>query len=443
MTLLSARSFGVVWENISGQTALRQQLYNEVDDPGIRLAYLGIKDHNKKHLPGSVDEAMLVYEERVRKTLEVLENQNPGLEIKMTKVDFKGYQISCIPQSFCRNSNLMNAMKQSLDAVENVKINGDSFRTVSAIGDNYIDGYKKAKAIANFPDYKNGANFYQFLDEKLKEAIKQATGKEVDKIDPYDLHFLKNLEQQISDYRSGKLNRVDPKFLPLINVLDNLMEIPFEASHNLGEQLTKALGVDNDSQKVKGYQISTALSGDDLFIVIKDKDNNIIRVIGSDARGLGVSNMVTRLQEAVSFYKKKTSLTSNQQSNEISTYAIHRADELMESSMKRFQEILTRKISIAPDHFDLDEIIHQAHHDYFEEASTKNKNLMLLRNAAITDCIPSSSINHNKCIMNKIGSIHNLLKELESRGVDAHFGDSCMGVLYWLKKYGMIARKIE
>jgi hypothetical protein len=75
------------------------------------------------------------------------------------------------------------------------------------------------------------------------------------------------------------------------------------------ESLHKIINSMNGKITLKnGMTISKAFSGDDLYIIIKNATGNNIDLIGADARGLGITNMMTRLNELVTPGTKTNSI---------------------------------------------------------------------------------------------------------------------------------------
>jgi hypothetical protein len=85
----------------------------------------------------------------------------------------------------------------------------------------------------------------------------------------------------------------------------------------------------------------------------------------------------------------------------------------------------------------LDQVIASANNDYIEqivrEKPGSNVKLMEMRAGSVCNCDGQDI----KVVMNRITATHNRLKLMEKAGYHGHFGTSCIGVEYWVRKLGI------
>ncbi|MBT3583633.1 MAG: hypothetical protein HN509_01895 [Halobacteriovoraceae bacterium] len=406
----------------------RTEIFENPNDPGIRLSWVGMKAVNKEGI-GKINKVIDGFESKLCDQFSSPEfkSKNPGVEVKVNKMDFKGYYITCTPSPACLSTvTELTAKIPAQDVPNAANPKNAKFELTSARAVNYQEGYIKSKVQVSYPDYKVNQSLSEFIDKKLSAAVKEATGSDISKIDLGDETFKIKLRESIAAIRAGKGDSVDPKMKPLVQALDDLLETPFVGTNNLEKEMKAALET-AEGATVKGkYVVSTAISGDDLFVIVKDKSGKVLKIVGADARGLGVTNMETRYNQVAELYKGK-GIQSTQDILDLSSRAITDADLKMDGSIERYKKaILERLESAGPG--GLDDALKAAHLDYHQLSTTDSK-FMQMRTAMIPNCVPK-----NACILDSITATHNLLKEMEVRGIDGHFGDSCLGGAYWMRK---------
>jgi hypothetical protein len=452
------------YEDVSSvdHSAKREGIIKKTDDPGLRLSWKDMKQKNKDYLIGTVDEVVGLFESKICDKFSGPEfkKSNPGVDILVTKTDFKGYFITCLPKDRCKEVDL----KSYASKLEKPKFKavGDStveeiFEFTTSTGDNYNDGYVKARVIEAYGDkYDPNKSVGEFLDKELSISIQEATGeKDILKLEGNDPVFMEKLQQNIGHFRAGDHDKIDGNFKKLIQTLD-AMEIPFESSDNFDEALERAMesdldGLEDKAGKLKpddSYTVSRAQGGDDMTLVIKDSENQIVKVVGADAKGLGMMNMTTRYESYLQNVKNGVSTSTTGDLLRISGEAITVADNRMFSSMDAYKEIFEFNLNNSGIS-DIDMIIRKSHDDYltlqYLEESERHKipslanlktkvseeDLMQMRAGAMNACGIS-----RQCVKDRITTIHNTLKLMEKAGIDGHFGDSCIGTEYWARKLG-------
>lgn len=462
---LNPLSYGCKYDDISSanRSADRSAFIAKQNNPGLRISWKDMKQKNKDYLIGTVDKVVKSFEKQMcDKIVDAkFKRSNPGIDIHITKTDFKGYYINCLPKDRCRDIDLEGLTKKfSKPRFKPTKeiLTEQIFEFTTAKGENYNDGYVKARVKDAYGDkYDPKKSVGEFLDKEIQSAIKTATGlDDLNSEKILDPRFMANLDVQINHFRAGDLDKVDDKIMPLIKALDS-MEIPFESSDNFDEALDNAMRSDNDGvsselkrlKKGERYTIGRAQGGDDMTLVIKDKDGQIVKVVGADAKGLGLLNMTTRFESYIkNFQDKRVETNTTNDLIRVSTEAINVADERMFSSMDAYHEIFEYNLNNSGTD-DIDLIIRRSHEDYMalqfldeqqleEIDSIKNlktkyskKGLMNMRAGAINACGLSK-----QCVKDRITTIHNTLKLMEKAGIDGHFGDSCIGTEYWARKLG-------
>ena len=465
IVLLSRESIACKYDDVSGaeQSFRRQAIINSPDNPGLRLAWKNMKQKNKDYLIGTVDEVVGLFESKMcdKFSNAKFKKKHPGVDVLITKTDFKGYFITCLPRDRCKNIDL-NAYAREMEkpifkATKN-RPTEEVFDFTTSQGDNYNDGYVKARVLESYSGkYDPKTSVGEFLDKELKESIKLATGSDdLSKLAVDDPAFMEKLQFNIGHYRAGDFAEVDENFRPLIKGLDS-MEIPFESSDNFDAALESAMksdvdGFESGDKKLSSnekYVVSRAQGGDDMTLVIKDSKGQIVKVVGADAKGLGMMNMTTRYEAYLDNIKNsEVSTNTTNDLLRVSGEAINVADRRMFSSMDAYNEIFEYNLNnsgIA----DIDMIIRKSHEDYlalqFVDEADRAKipslanlkvkigkeDLMQMRAGAMNACGLSKL-----CVKDRITTIHNTLKLMEKAGIDGHFGDSCIGTEYWARKLG-------
>jgi len=387
--------YACVVTNITGdnEKAIRQQVFNSKYE-GVRIAYSGIKEANAAFGLGAVNTAMESFEK------DLCEKLPQGT--KVYKTDFKGYFIRCAEQCSNTVSKLDEVMAPSLENSEQklnfTKVRANSFR----------EGYVKARVMSEYGD--TGDELISFINKELSESI--------DGLDIKSDEFKLSLSKSIELYRKGKVDQIDKKHLRLIKSLDVLLEVPYSNSNNIDQELETAMN--------KNSKITSAQTGDDLFIIIKEGDQ-VSKVIGADAKGLGVLNIMSRLE---SLSDNQEAFQSIDDVYDLSINSIKDADLIMDQSMKTYESIMKEEILNYPAR-DMELSIGIAHRKY-EQMAAENQSLMSMRAGALTNCGKDP-----KVVMNQITAIHNRLKTLESSGITGYFGNSCLGAQYWLLKNGL------
>lgn len=391
--------------NLTDQAMVNERikLFEDNKNPGVRLAITELKSANKKFGLGSVNTAIDSYEKRLCDAF-----KKNKLEVKVVKTDFKGYFIQCSPMPNCLSQ--VESVTRNIPGPNPGK--GEILPMKSAQASNYREGYIRARIQESYPDAKGSLpEFIQKeIDQGIKEA-KQAGGNTEAKL-------LANIDL----YRSKGEEAVDPAFKRVVRGLDQLLETPFASANNIDHELDQALK--GAGKKVGAYQVSTALTGDDLFVVIKSGDK-IEKVIGVDARGLGSMNMLTRYQEFLKLQNGKGQLDSMDKVFDLSQGAMKQADHMMESSFKSFNQVLTEELAKGGTE-SLELRVQNAHLRY-QELQKTNPNLMKMRSGFIAQCDGDRTQ-----VMNRITAIHNQLKELEAKGIDEFYPTSCLGAQYLL-----------
>ncbi|MBC75879.1 MAG: hypothetical protein CME64_07675 [Halobacteriovoraceae bacterium] len=414
ISLFFSMAHGIELENLTGDAQQEARAsYISRQDPGIRIAVLGIKESNSEYGPGEVNSMISDYEKSMTKALE-------AMDAKVVKTDFKGYYLTCNPSPKC----LEKAM-QKLNSISPPHQERDvKLGTSQVISNNYREGYMNARIHSHFPDQKE--DMHKFISKKLKSSLVKATGQQTPSKDLLQSgDFTKTLGDEIDKFRANGPKAVSPRFRDLVLMLD-LLEIPYSASSDIDKELSSAL---NAKGQKKSLHTVSAQTGDDLFVVIKKGDENL-RLVGADARGLGRVNMLTRFQEFASHMLDGDDIDSMDEVFKLSESAIKIADAMMETSMKKYEEILNKELRFArPEN--LDEALEKAHAKY-NLAQSDDINLMQIRAGALDKC------NKNQAqLMNRIGALHKRLKMLEGAGIENAYGSSCLGLELQLLRKGL------
>ncbi|MBT4790945.1 MAG: hypothetical protein HON90_05200 [Halobacteriovoraceae bacterium] len=432
--VFSSYSYSCDYTNLTAKKRYeeREQVYLNMDNPGVRLAWKDMKKKNKKYLIGTVDKVIKNYEKSLCESFDSpeFEKNNPGVKIKIQKMDFKGYLLTCLKncKGFDLQSHIARVEAPVFPPDKEVPTKSvDKFKLIMASANNYQEGYVKARILDEYPNYNSKDSLSDFIQKELKLAINSATDNK--SVDLNDKIFQDNLSQSIVATRAENLEQVNPKFKKLIKALDVLMEIPFTGSNNFEEELKLAISDEHVNAANRGKHVVSAQSGDDLTLVLK-QNGKMVKVVGADAKGLGVLNMMTRLEGFIEFSKDGKTIESMQDVLNISKGAIAKADERMEASMKNYQETMEHTLANSQPGKSIDKVIKEAN-DIYIDKQKKNPLLMEMRAGAINPCGQST-----KCVMDRVTTIHNTLKKMEDYGVKGHFGDSCLGTEYWARKYG-------
>jgi hypothetical protein len=425
LTLFSSYAFSCEVTNLTDQAQAnsRNALFNNMDNPGVRLAWSGMKEMNKQFGLGGVNSVISGHEKSLCESFSkgAFSRNNPEVKVQIYKTDFKGYYISCTPQPGCTST-----VSGHLKTIEPPTFPGTNtkFQTIHADAANYQEGYVKTRVIAEYQNYR--PPLHKFVKEEMDQAIKIA--KEAHP-GMSEKQFMELMSKNADLYRSSGIDSVDPSFKRLVMGLDNLLETPFAGSNDIDKELLRALTEDLDPNRA-GYQVSSAVTGDDLFLVIKE-NGEVKKVIGADARGLGVTNMTTRYTEYMEQMSKHGGINGMKDVFGLSMRAIKRADYQMDTSLNQYADLVKAELANIGDR-DLDEVIGTAHGKYYQQISD-NPELMQIRSGAIEACQKTSK----DCVMNRITTVHNRLKILEKAGIDGHYGASCLAVEYALLKNGL------
>lgn len=405
--------------NITGNTAQRQGLFAKENLPGVRVGIGGMKDANGKYGLGKVNDSLSSYEKRLCQKLAATK----GMSAKIVKTDFKGYYVTCSPMPSC-----LDGLEKTVAQVGAPELpEGEKLQANSVKASNYSEGYIKARAVSEYPG--KTSDFDSFVKEELEAGIKEATGNSrLESVDPDDEKFMRQLSQNVENYRKKGIEAVDPKFRRLVKGLDNLMEVPFVNSNNIEEELDHALS-GKGASSASDFKVSAAQTGDDLFVVIRQGDE-VQKVVGADARGLGVTNMTSRYKELALAYSEGRPPAGVKDVMDLSGKAVERADASMDKSLGLYKKLVIEELEKGPGD-SLDQAVKAAHDRYNEMAKT-DPDLMAVRAGAINNC----GSDQGK-IMNRITAIHNRLKIMEAAGHDGVFGASCLGAEYLILKHGL------
>ena len=414
--------FSIPFTDLSSESNIskRIELINNNSLSGIRLHIGGVKEANKAGA-GYVNETIETFQNQVKQELELrLKNNNQGISnIHFLKTDFKGYYITCQPitKSYdCRKrvSQILNPLITDALVVKNPDGKKAALHIKQAMANNYKEGYIKARFMANFDDYKPNQDINQFATSKTQEIIKLHQEKKITS---------EKLKEAISIYRREGLDKVtDLNYQKAILLLDAL-EVPYATSNNLEQSLHQIIKRSRGSIRLKsGITIGQALSGDDLYILIKDASGANVDLIGVDARGLGVTNMMTRFEMLIESPK---AIRSMGDITDLSLAAIKRADTIMFDSMGTYIDQLAKKINQELENVDhyspqmlrnrLLETLKKADIEYNQMAS-RNPSLMLMR-AARLNPEKIDSITDVRDSMNLMSKLHNQAKIYEETGV--------------------------
>lgn len=385
----------------------RSAFVSDQTNPGTRVALSGMKDVNKKYGLGTVNTAIAGYEQRLCNLF-----KNSQFEVKVVKTDFKGYFIQCSPMPNCASR-----VSSTLEQLEGPKFaDGASMRTSSSTAPNYQEGYIKARAREVYPNF-NG-ELTDLIKREMDEGIKEAA-----RLGDYKAELVKNIDI----YRAQGIDAVKPELRRLITALDTLLEVPFANSSNIDRSLQTIIDGRNT---LGGISIQTAKTGDDYFAIIKHGDE-IERVIGIDAKGLGTLNILKRFEEYESLTSQGKAIDKVEDIFELSNKAMAQADKAMADSFEQFDSNL-RSAFADQSLLSVDERIRMAHEHYAAQRNL-DSNLMQMRSGVISNCAGSTSGE----IMDRITMIHNGLKKLEEAGINEFYPTSCLGINYLLIKHGL------
>lgn len=392
---LSAGLYACEIVNLTGETQVeaRKALINS-HKPGVRIAYSGLKSANASLGLGGVNKLMERYEKDLCAKL--------PKGSRVLKTDFKGYFVEC--SGSCQDmARLAKTISPSTSKLGVSVVEANS----------YSEGYIKARVVNEY-GVRSGT-LSEFIDEEVKDSLRGI--QEVRKSPAFERQF----KEAIELYRKDKIENIDPAMLRAIRAMDVMLETPFANSNNIDVELDKALRSKD--------KFSFAQTGDDLFVVMKNK-GKVEKVLGADARGVGVLNIVTRLQEVEDYYKARDKLESVEDLTKLSNRALVNADDIMDKSLNTYKDFLYKAIHEHPERA-LDESIAFAHNQYLKLANSDH-NFLEIRAGALTDCGGDRLE-----IMNRITAIHNRLKDFEAKGLNGYFGSSCIGLEYWLIKNGL------
>jgi hypothetical protein len=407
--------------------AARQAVFDNANAPGLRVGWNGMKELNKRFGLGGVNSVVASYESRLCNQFSSAEfrQANPGVEVRIQKTDFKGYYIECTPTSSCRG-----VIEEQISRVPRPRFeDGTVFENSVVRAQNYQEGYIRSRMLGTYSEEAaRTPNIASFINDEMSAAVQEATGNNsISAVDASDEEFMARLARNVDSFRNEGIDSVDQNFRRLVLGLDTLLEIPFTNSSNIENDLEQAL---RSGDSVPPFQISTAQSGDDMFVVVRRGDE-IERIVGADAKGLGVENMTSRYVEFLN-QSQSGQITSMSDISELSMRAIDRADLRMEQSFNRYSEILRSELRAGGGN--IDEALLRVHNRYASEVA-ENSQLMTIRAGGI-----SGSSADNEVIMNRITTIHNNLKTMEAAGISNHYGTSCLSTEYWLLRMGLQAK---
>lgn len=426
------------FENLTDDSLYEQRhkIFNDLENSGVRVAWQDMKKMNKDYLSGTVDTVVLEFEKSFCDNLETQEvkDRYPGANIEIKKMDFKGYYITCTPKEKCLGIDL-EARIERISPPKFPKtskvLEAKTFEFVAAKAENYQEGYIRARVKVGYPEY-DGKNpeLHTFIKNELDLSIREVFGiSDLSQLENFDEQLKAELRHNLALFRSGNgAEEMDPKYKKIALALDVLMETPYAGSNNFHEELKKCInGTEN---KTKRFSFCTAQSGDDMNIFVK-KDGAITKVVAVDARGLGTLNMMKRLEEYVDYTQKGGNLNHMHDVFNVSNAAILKADEQMKFSMKEYVDNIKRSFDAAPHFdFDIDQTLRFSQ-DTYNNAQKGDHRLMQMRAGVIELCGDDT-----KCLLNRMTIIHNNLKLLENKDYNGHFGDSCVGTEYWVRKLG-------
>lgn len=420
-------AFGASCEVVdaTGNRQLREQILSNENLPGVRIGLGGIKDANTAHGLGKVNKAMSGYEKSICKTLaKSMGEGNTAVKVSIIKTDYKGYYMTCEPMPGCLEKSV-SQIKGELPKIPG----GSAQLNVSMVtARNYPEGYVQSRFVNAYPEASGSV--VDFANKELKEAAQEANGVgNRAQLPEADEEFLKKIKANAEKYRTLGEEAVDKDFRRLVKALDVLVETPYFYSENIEKQLESALH-HNGKLNMGGYNLSAAQTGDDLFFVVRS-GGEVKRVLGADARGLGVENFLARYQELAQDLNKGNEITGLKDLLDLSTRSMKRADRLMDDSFALYQHLLVKGISRREEGVSLDDVFASVHKEYNEVAKNR-QGLMEIRAGAIGNCGEKP-----KEILNRISAIHNGLKTLEKAGVDGVFGQSCLGVEHLILKHGL------
>jgi len=410
----------------------RSKVYDNLDFPGVRFAWEGMKSMNSLYHSGTVDTVVRGFENDF---CNKIQDKFKDVEIEIKKMDFKGYYITCNPAEKCSTKKIEATLRKMsppvFPKVEGVR-KQHAFKFTTAKASNYQEGYIKARIKGNYGDFNENKDLFSFIKGKLDQSLLEAFGvDDISQIDLEDQKIKKELSENIDLFRSGHEDKMDPKYKNLVVALDTLMEIPYQASNNFENELKRALGPQDEYGKP--YSVAVAKSGDDMSLIVR-KNKEIVKVVGVDAKGLGNLNMTTRLEQLVGHIQSQNSFSSMKDLLKVSEDAIKIADQQMDKSMDLYKSTVERTLATSHSRgHDLDQSLRYSH-DLYQEQVNRNPMLMQMRAGAIDDVCSSDE----KCLQDRITVMHNTLKQMEKDGIDGHFGDSCIGVEFWARFHGVI-----
>jgi len=433
--LISSNIFACKIENVSGSDKTsRKEKAKIVKKAGLRISVAAIKEMNPIYGLGGVNKVVKKYETLLCKKLNSAEfkEKHPGIKIRVVKTDFKGYYSTCNPSPSC-----LEILQKTIDKLPQVSFPGSEILQVStAMGKNFKEAFMvpRIKQILGFYE----PPLHEFIDKKMTEALEKAT-KQADGgvLDPQSSAFKNKLLLNLERYRSQGVAAVSEEFRELAQVLD-MMEVPFFDSSNIEDSFTNAL-----QEKTRpgrhGYSASTLSTGDDFFSVIKYK-NEVVKIIGGDVRGLGYTNMATRLDAYLAF-KKSGKIKANGDIIKISEDAMTIANKYMFNSMDVYNGLISSELNNRGGR-NLEQMIAAAHKKYLGFSGENHIYLTPEKELIQLMQIRAGSIGINcgkdiTCVLNQFTAIFNRIKVLEKAGINSHFGTSCLRAEYQIWKLGL------
>ena len=395
----------------------RTDLMEKENNAGVRIALTGIKGNNSRYGTATVNQTIAKYITKICKKL-------PNMEL--IKTDFKGFYIECGATTNCA-SKIQEIIKSSGSIKFPV---GDEVLGIESVtANNYKEGYLKARLKSTYPDFKEPMD--QFINEKIDKVLVEHN-KLLSSSDAEEV-----IGRHIDSFRKDGIESVPKKFHDLINIMDATLETPFHSSQNIdilmeqALEATKTSEIDGKKPTVIGdYLITSAQTGDDKFIVIK-KGNEVVKVIGADARGLGKVNMIERIKE-LRRHKKANGIGALSMKDiiRIGDNATTNANVVMDISLDTYEESIIDAIRSAPDK-DIDELI-KIGNEVYDEKVLVDGDMMHMRTTILSDC----GTDKDK-IMNQVSALHKRQKIFETYGRKVDIGASCIGLEYFLLQKGL------
>ncbi len=438
--LLIQSSFGCDVINLQDASrAAERTSFFETGGPGVRIAFGGMKNLNKIYGIGAVNNIVAEYQRRLCGQVDELAER--GARLTVRKTDFKGFYITC--SGNCDN------IEDALRSVEpprfpNTTTHSPQLQINTATGSSYREAYILARINGSYPEFRSvagatpGVRLTDFINSEFTEAEGIARAGYDRDIARRGISFDDYLAQQVDLFRTGGSDAVNPQFRRLIQIVDHL-EIPFENSNDIGQELPRILGNFSTPpvetpEGIPPYSMRHAQTGDDLFLAVFDSNNHLVRILGADARGLGVVNITSRYQELRRSLRPNGAIQFNSVDDIItaSRSGITGADTLMDESMNRYREIVEHWLS-APSEtgLTLEQRLGAAHEHF--RAELPENGLMDMRAGSICGCQGQSA----ETVMNRISGLHGQLKDLERAGINGHFGVSCIGLEFFINRYGL------